>query len=95
MEILLKKELRQVLKKVFDKVRSLKKVLKKRKFTQKKPLGIFWIPWTSRYHLNTLDLSVLFGYLGPRGTFWIPLGTSLTFSYPFFLHVPLGPLGTS
>ena len=60
------------------------------------PLGTFWIPWTFRYLLGTLNLQVPFGCLGPLGAFWI----SWTFRYlsdSLDLQVPfgyLGPLGT-
>ena len=32
-------------------------------------LGTCYIPWTFRYRLDTLELSVPFGYHGPLGTF--------------------------
>ena len=36
------------------------------------PLGTFWIPYTFRYILDTVDLKVPFGYLGSLGTLLIP-----------------------
>ena len=40
------------------------------------PLGNFWIHWTFKYLLDTLDLQVTFGYVGLFGTFCIPLTLS-------------------
>ena len=56
------------------------------------------IPWTLKNPLDTFELKVPFGYLGPLGTFWVPLGplvTFWTFTYVLDLKVPFVYLGTS
>ena len=52
------------------------------------------VAWTFRYLLDTLDLEVLFGYLGPLGISWT-FRCILDPRYLLDLLVPLGPLGTS
>ena len=60
------------------------------------------MPWTFSYHLDTLELYVPFGYLGPLGTFLMPwtiryILDTVELKIPLGFIVPLGcfgPLGT-
>ena len=65
MDILLKKELKQILKKVLNKVRSLKKVLKKVNLPQKgfEKLILFtkWIKWEKKSIFSSFFLQKMCG----------------------------------